>query len=138
MIAFLPSSRVAQAVPMRQGLAMDDVVAVEVELAAGELRYFITWGRIQDEVDPEPLAALVLEHSRQFSLNSPAQHARVCRSLREAADSRFAPYFYENLLAFARQPIPFGRDYQEWRADRAAAMAMGKEIAYCGEPDPAS
>jgi hypothetical protein len=117
---------------------MDDVVAVEVELAAGELRYFITWGRIQDEVDPEPLAALVLEQSRQVGLGNPAQRARVCQSLREAADSRSAPYFYECLLAFVRQPIPFGPDYQKWRADRAAAMAMGKEIAYCGEPDPGS
>jgi hypothetical protein len=52
--------------------------------------------------------------------------------------ARSAPYFYESLLTFARQPIPFGPDYQQWRADRAAAMAMGKEIAYCGEPDPAS
>ena len=134
----LPSGRVAQALPMGQGLAMDDVVAVEVELAAGELRYFITWGRIQDEVDPEPLAALMLEHSRRFSLGGPVQRARVCRSLREAADSRFAPYFYESLLVFARQPIPFGPDYQKWRADRAAAMAMGKEIGYCGEPDAGS
>ena len=40
-----------------------------------------------------------------------------------------------DLLVFARQPIPFGPDYRKWRADRAAAMAMGKEIAYCGEPD---
>lgn len=115
---------------------MDDVVAVEVQLDAGEFRYFITWGRIQDEVDPEPLAALVLEHSRQFSLGSPAQRARLCQSLREAADSGSAPYFYESILVFARQPIPVGPDYQEWRADRAAAMAVGKEIAYCGEPGP--
>ena len=115
---------------------MDDVVAVEVQLAAGGFRYFITWGRIQDEVDPEPLAALVLEHSRQFSLGSPAQHARVCQSLREAADSGAAPYFYESVPVFARQPISFGSNYEEWRADRAAAMAVGKEIAYCGEPGP--
>jgi hypothetical protein len=134
MIAFLSSVRVAQALPMRQGLAMDDVVAVAVELVAGELRYFITWGRIQDEVDPEPLAALVLEQSRQVALGGPAQRARVCQSLREAADSQSAPCFYESLLVFARQPIPFGYDYQKWRADRAAAMAIGKEIAYCGEP----
>ena len=117
---------------------MDDVVAVAVELLTGELRYFITWGRIQDEVDPEPLAALVLEHSSEVALGGPAQRARVCHSLREAADSRSAPYFYESLLVFVRQPIPFGPGYQAWRADRAAAMAMGKEIAYCGEPAPGS
>ena len=136
MIAFSLVGCVAQDRSMGQGLAMDDVLAVAVGLVTGELRYFITWGRIQDEVDPEPLAALVLEHSRQFSLGGLAQHARVCQSLRDAADSQSAPYFYESLLAFARQPIPFGPDYQKWRADRAAAMAIGKEVAYCGEPDP--
>ena len=77
----------------------------------------------------------MLEHSRQFALGSHAQRARVCQSLREAADSRSAPYFYESLLVFARQPIPFGPDYQKWRAGRAAAMARGEEIAYCGESD---
>jgi len=81
----------------------------------------------------------VLEHSRQFALGSShAQRARVCQSLREAADSRSAPYFYESLLVFARQRSPLGPDYRKWRGDRAAAMAMGKEIAYCGEPDAGS
>jgi len=68
MIALLSSVHVAQALPMGQGLAMDDGVAVEVNLVGGELRYFVTWGRIQDVVDPEPLAALVLEQARGFSM----------------------------------------------------------------------
>jgi hypothetical protein len=117
---------------------MDDVVAVELQLTDGGLRYFVTWGRIQDEVDPEPLASLVLEHSRRVSLGGLAERVRVCQSLREAAESNSAPYFYESLLVFARQPIPIGPDYQQWRAERATAMAEGKEIVYCGEPHPAS
>jgi hypothetical protein len=39
---------------------MDDIVAVEIRLATGENRYFLTWGRIQDAVEPKPLAELVL------------------------------------------------------------------------------
>jgi len=112
--------------------AVDDVVAVEVELENGLLRYFVTWGRIQDRVDPQPLEALVLRHSRQFSLPAPAKSARVCGSLREAADSEAAPYFYECLLSLGRQPIPFGDGYEVWRADRAAAMEEGRGIAFCG------
>jgi hypothetical protein len=130
--------QVAWAGPVRQALGMDEVVAVELQLTDGGLRYFITWGRIQDEVDPESLASLVLEQSRRFSLGGVAQRVRVCQSLREAAESKSAPYFYESLLVFARQPIPSGPDYQGWRAERATAMAQGSEIAYCGQPDPAS
>ena len=34
---------------------MDDVVAVELGLGDGEPRYFLTWGRIQNAVDPAPV-----------------------------------------------------------------------------------
>ena len=85
---------------------MDDVVAVEIQLVDGGVRYVITWGRIQGAVDPAPLEGVVLEHSRQLDLGGTVERARVCHSLREAADSRFAPYFYECLLDFARLSIP--------------------------------
>ena len=112
----------------------DDVVAVEIQLVGGGVRYVITWGRIQDAVDPAPLEGVVLEHSRQLDLGGTVERARVCHSLREAADSRFAPYFYECLLDFARRSIPFSPDYEQWRAERATAMAAGREISYCGKP----
>jgi hypothetical protein len=114
---------------------MDDVIAVEVELDTGELRYFVTWGRIQAAVDPKPVADLVLAHSRSFSLGGEPVAARVCETLRVAADSDVAPYFYECLLPFTRA-TPFGDGYEQWKAGRAEAMARGLEISYCGNPAP--
>jgi hypothetical protein len=55
--------------------------------------------------------------------------------LRVAADSAAAPYFYECLRSFS-QPIPLGDNYALWKADRAEAMAAGREIAYRGKPGP--
>jgi hypothetical protein len=114
---------------------MDDVVAVEVELDDGALRYFITWGRIQDAVDGRPVADLVLRHSRKFSLGAEPVRARLCGTLRVAALSDDAPYFYECLRQFSAV-IPFGETYEAWRTERAAAMEAGQEIAYCGKPGP--
>lgn len=121
-------------VPDEEGLDMDDVVAVEVKLTDGSVRFFVTWGRIQETVDPGPLAELVLTRSAQFALGGVAESARVCGSLREAARSASAPYFYECLLSFSRQPVP-DSDYAGWRKARAEAMAAGEEIAYCGTPE---
>jgi hypothetical protein len=116
---------------------MDNVVAVRVELTNGERRYFVTWGRIQDTVDPQPVETLVLRHSRAFSLGGEVMSAKVCPSLREAADSSSAPYFFECLLMFSAQ-VPVGDGYETWRKEREIAMEGGREIAYCGIPFPDS
>jgi hypothetical protein len=113
---------------------MDDLVAVEVRLADGGRRYFVTWGRIQDAVDPEPLCEVVLSAARHVSLRGDPVSARVCETLREAADSAEAPYFWECFFTFCQRPIPFGENYGEWRAAMDEAMRRGKEIAYCGAP----
>ena len=113
---------------------MEDVVAVEVELEDGGRRYFVTWGRIQDPVDQAPLRELVLSVASRFALGGAPVRAWVCETLRQAADSDAAPFFYECLLMFARETIPFGADYEAWRRQKAAAMSEGREIAYCGSP----
>jgi len=46
---------------------VDDVVVVELELANGQHRYFVTWGRIQDPVDTKPLCTLIMRHAREWS-----------------------------------------------------------------------
>jgi hypothetical protein len=115
-------------------LTVDDVVAVCVELEGGGRRYFVTWGRIQSAVDPGPLEALVLRHSTGCSLGGVALRARVCPTMREAAMSEDAPYFFESYRNFASVQIPFGNEYDEWRNLRAAAMESGREISYCGRP----
>ena len=110
---------------------MDDVIAVEVRLADGGRRYFLTWGRIQDAVDPGPVRDLVLRFARSCSLGGVPVSARVCATLREAAGS---PYFYECFLSFARRPVPAEEEYPAWKAEIAVKMAAGQEISYCGQP----
>jgi hypothetical protein len=113
---------------------VEDVVAVEVRLADGGARYFLTWGRIQDRVDPGPVCELVLRSTTPGSLRGDPVGARLCGTLREAAQSPEAPYFYECILSFCHRPIPFGDGYEAWRTDRDRAMQDGREISYCGRP----
>ena len=107
---------------------MEDWVAIEVRTEAGRTAYFVTWGRIQDPVDPKPLEELALKAATGFSLGSRPVSARVCFSLQEAADQ---PYFYEALLDFARRSIPH-EGYHEWREAMRAAMAQGHEFYFLG------
>lgn len=114
---------------------MEAVIAVEVRLVDGGRRYFITWGRIQAPVDPNPVCDLVLRHSTSFSLGNAPVSARLCLTLREAADSTAAPYFYECFWAFASTPVPDGESHENWRAEIAQKMETGREISYCGRPE---
>jgi hypothetical protein len=113
--------------------SMDDIVAVAVELESGAERFFLTWGRIQHPVDPGPLEQLILTFSMGCDLGGKPVRARVCRSLQEAAH---APFFYEGFFSLCqKQPIPFGDQYQAWRAEMNLRMQAGKEIYYLGNPD---
>src|SRR5580698_3466218 len=108
---------------------MEDIVAVEVRLTTGENRYFLTWGRIQDAVDPAPLAAIVLDHVGRFSLGGEASSARVLWSLRAARD---APYFHEYFFEMAQRPIPDGDEYVKWKSRIDQAQRKGSEMWYLG------
>lgn len=110
------------------------MIAVAVRLADGGQRYFLAWGRIQDAVDPEPVCALVLRYSRSCSLGGAPVSARLCATLREAADSPDAPYFYEAFLQFASRSAPSEADYPAWKAGVAERMEAGRDIWYCGQP----
>lgn len=110
---------------------MEDLVAIAVELDTGDVRYFITWGRIQQSVDPKPLARLILEQCHHFALGGTALTARVCTTLQEAAQQ---PLFYEALFSFAQQKIPFGPEYQQWREAINVRMHEGKELYLLGVP----
>jgi len=108
---------------------MEEVVAVEVVLEDGSSRYFMTWGRIQDVVDPEPLEQLILKHSSRVSLRGVPKSARVCSTLSEAQSG---PYFFEALLSFAWQPIPFDERHEPWREERQRRMENDQDIYYLG------
>ena len=108
---------------------MDDWVAVEVKTDSGRSAFFVTWGRIQDPVDPGPLEELTLRAATQFSIGGKPLSARVCASLREAVSQ---PYFYEALLTLAQEPIPYGDGYDKWRREKAEDMAEGREFCFLG------
>ncbi len=99
---------------------MEDIVAVAVELESGVERFFLTWGHIQQTVDPDPLEQLILKLSVGYDLGGKPVKARVCRSLQDAAH---APYFYEGFFSFCqKEGIPFGGKYEAWKAEISKKM----------------
>lgn len=126
--------RLNSAAPNGTLTGVEDVVAVAVNLTDGSNRYFLTWGRVQDKVDPGPVCEAVLRYASSCSLGAGPESARLCVTLREAADSADAPSFYECFLALASQPVPRGAEHEAWRAQKASEIAAGREIWYCGRP----
>ena len=100
---------------------------MEVRTDSGQSGFFVTWGRIQDAVDPRPLEELTLRAASQFALGGQPVSARVCASLQEAAAQ---PYFFEAVLRMAGRPIPYGAGYDAWKREVAAAMEEGREIYF--------
>jgi hypothetical protein len=108
---------------------METVVAVRVTNDMGQARYFVTWGRIQDNVDGTKLEDLVLRFAASYQIGGKLIRADVCDSLREASGE---PYFYEALLDFAGQP--WGEDIDAWRARIAEEMEAGAHLYFLGMP----
>lgn len=108
---------------------MEDIVALEVTTDIGRRTYFLTWGRIQDPVDPGPLETLAMRVVGKFATPGTPVRARVCDSLQEA---REAPYFFEHFFGFCQKQIPFGDGYEAWRERMDERMRAGHEIASLG------
>jgi hypothetical protein len=113
--------------PGRRRWRVEDVVAVEVRTDSGSRGFLMTWGRIQDALNPGRLEELGLRSASRFALEGRPVSARVCNSLREASSE---PYFFEALLEFTHRRVPFGDGYEEWRQARSEAMEQGKEIYF--------
>ena len=111
---------------------VEDIVAVEVRLADGQRRYFLTWGRIQDPVDARPLAEVVLRNSTAFALDGDPVSARILKNLRPATA---ATHFWECFFHMCQHPIPFGAGYDRWRERVAAEQEQGKALWYLGHAD---
>jgi hypothetical protein len=108
---------------------VEHIVAVEVTVDTGRRTYFLTWGRVQDRVDPAPLEAVIMSVAGKFKLPGKAVGARVCESLQEARD---APYFFEHFFSFCQKQIPFGDSHEAWRREIDHRMRAGYEIAGLG------
>jgi hypothetical protein len=110
---------------------MENIVALRVRLANGQRRYFLTWGRVFDPIDPTSLIDAVWKHLPKYQLPAKAVALDMCDSLQEAASQR---YFFEAYLWFSHRPIPFGSRYAAWaRATRLRILA-GDDICYLGNP----
>ena len=113
---------------------MEDIVAVEVRLADGGHRYFVTWGRAFDSVDPQRLERLALDHARNFALGAQAESAHVCWFLQDASRET---YFYEALAQFTAQLSTRPSDAAgstAWIVDRAREDVDGSGWYYLGKP----
>jgi hypothetical protein len=111
---------------------VEDIVVVAIELQEVARRFFLTWGRIQDSVEPGPLKQLVFKHCTSYDLGGTPMRACLCGTLREAVD---APYFYEYFFMIGQQTIPFGKKYQKWKKHIHKKMQDGKELYYLGNPE---
>jgi hypothetical protein len=109
---------------------MEDIIAIRVAFADQPIRHVLTWGRIQDAVDPKPVEQLAAAFMSPRGIVS---RTTVCDSLQEASQ---CPYFYEALFDMAQRRIPFGDGYEEWVRERDRAMREGREMWDCGAADP--
>jgi hypothetical protein len=113
---------------------VDDIVAVEVLAPSGGPFFVMTFGRVQESVDPSQLEEIVLENAPRFSGIDDPTSARVCWSLRIARD---APYFYECLIEAAAELAVTptrGLRYKRWRQRTDREMRAGQHLWYLGDP----
>lgn len=111
---------------------MDNIVAVAVKIADGNRRFFLTWGRVFDPVDPTELEKIVLAFSGEYALGGKPIAAEVAYSLQDAAGE---PYFFEafHILCTARVPAS-GMAFKKWLMKMRREMRKGKHLLYCGLP----
>lgn len=108
---------------------MEDVVGIKAKDHAGRAVAFMVWGRLFDPVNDRELLDVVKSRSSSFE-GTPMTDFELCSSLSDLADHE---YFYEALLHFAWQPIPFGEDYKAWRQERRVALTEnGKDLFFLG------
>jgi hypothetical protein len=108
---------------------MDDVVGVRAMDAAGRSVAFMVWGRLFDVVDDRELLDLVRDRSSSFA-GAPMTDFRISTSLLEISNHE---YLFESFLWFARRPVPFGEEYQAWRAEtRRKLIEDGEGLLFVG------
>lgn len=111
---------------------MEDVIAVEIVDHSGVKHHVITFGRVQDPVDPTAVVEIVLGAASRFGLDDSVA-ARLCTSLQEA---KGAPYFYEAVIEFSakRAEAAIESDRGRWRARTDREMREGRHLYYLGHP----
>ena len=108
---------------------MEDIVAVRVKLSSGKSRYFLTWGRVPEAVDPKALLSIVGRNLHKFDLGGTPTAVELCLTLQDASRE---PYFHEAFFRMGQQRIPFGSGYTAWRDRVLKALEDGHELYYLG------
>ena len=107
---------------------MEDIVGIKFEDKKMGEGAFLTWGRLFDEVDESELLDLIKKHLPNWNINN-LESIEVCYSLQEVSDQ---PYFYECLIKFIQEPIPYGAKYKAWKKKKKKALLEGKDIYFMG------
>jgi hypothetical protein len=108
---------------------MDDVVGIVAKDRRGRLVAFMTWGRLFDAVDSRLLVREVKKHSKRYE-GAPMRDFRLCSALTEVSGFE---YFFEGLIRFSREPIPFGKGYKAWQdKKRGALISHGADLYFLG------
>ena len=108
---------------------MEDIVAIRVRLATGSDRFFLTYGRLFDAVDPSRTLEVVVRHLHAYDLGGRPVRVEMCHTLQ---DAKSQPYFFEALFQLSQQSIPLGAQYEAWRRKVSAEMERGKHLHYLG------
>jgi hypothetical protein len=108
---------------------MDDIVAIKVVDHAEKKHFFLTWGRVFDAIDEEPLLAAIEANLSMWGVRK-ARSLEVCDSLQEAASER---YFFEAFFMMSQERIPFGPKYKSWQASKRKRIKKGEDIRYLGK-----
>jgi len=96
---------------------MEDIVGIKIiDKKKGEAA-FITWGRLFDTIDDTELLNVVKKHFSRWGITE-LESIELCYSLVEIA---YMPYFYECLIRFIQEPIPFGPKYDAWKKKKIKA-----------------
>ena len=107
---------------------MEDIVGIKfIDKIEGE-GAVITWGRIFDNLDDKELLEVVKKRLIRFGAKN-IESIKLCYSLMEIADQ---PYFYECLIYFIQNPIPFGDGHASWIEKKRKALCSGNDISFLG------
>ena len=111
---------------------MENVIAIKARTDQGQVRYWLTWGRLFGPVDPEPMIAAVRPHLRWSEQQGEIVEVTVCPSLQAASAE---PYFFEGLFWLGQTHIPSGGDFEDWKQTKRDRLAAGRELFYLGDPE---
>lgn len=107
---------------------MNDIIALKVRDKVNKIHYFLTWGRIFDNVNDLGTIKAIKPSLAKFGIKG-IDSIKICSSLKEVTKTK---YFYENYFLMCQKRIPFGSRYNNWKKEMARKIENGKEIYSLG------